>query len=85
MISEFLGIGWNIFGKFLWWKINYFRILEIIKIVRKFQKYGIISSLLIRAFLKNCWDMFGNFDVENLFYWIIGNVGIVAFICIMIV
>ena len=64
----------GIFLKFLWWKINYFRILEI---VRKFRKCGIISSLLIRVFLKNCWDMLGNFDVENLFYWIIGIVEII--------
>ena len=31
-------------------------------------------------FLKICWDIFKNFSVENLFYWIIGNVEIVEII-----
>ena len=51
--------------------------MEIIRIVGKFWNCGIISSLLICEFLKICWDIFENFNVENLFYWIIGNVGIV--------
>ena len=64
----------------LLWKINYFRILKIIRIIGKFRKCGIISSLLICEFLKICWDIFENFNVENLFYWIIRNVGIVEIV-----
>ena len=30
--------------------------------------------------MKICWDIFKNFNVENLFYWIIGNVGIVEIV-----
>ena len=54
--------------------------MEFIRIVENFRKCGIIVSLLIREFLKNCCDIFRNFDVENLFYWIIGNVGIVEIV-----
>ena len=54
--------------------------MEIIRIIGKFQKCGIISSLLICEFLKICWDIFENFNVENLFYWIIRNVGIVEIV-----
>ena len=54
--------------------------MEIIRIVGKFRNCGIISSLLICEFLKICWDIFKNFNVENLFYWIIGNVGIVEIV-----
>ena len=60
--------------------MNYFRILKIIRVVENFRNFGVISSLLICEFLKICWDIFGNFKVENLFYWIIGNVGIVEII-----
>ena len=62
------------------WRINYFQILEIIRIIEKFQKCGTISCLLICEFLKICWDIFENFNVENLFYWIIRNVGIVEIV-----
>ena len=51
--------------------------MEIIKIVEKFRNFGVISRLLICEFLKICWDIFENFNVKNLFDWIIGNVGIV--------
>ena len=54
--------------------------MKIIRIVGKFRNCGIISSLLICEFLKICWDIFKNFNVENLFYWIIGNVGIVEIV-----
>ena len=64
----------------LLWKINYFRILKIIRIIGKFRKCGIISSLLICEFVKIFWDIFEYFNVENSFYWIIGNVGIVEII-----
>ena len=51
--------------------------MKIIRIIEKFRKCGIILSLLICEILKICWDIFENCNVENLFYWIIGNVGIV--------
>ena len=70
----------GVFSEFLWWKISYFRILKIIRIVGNFQNYDIISCLLMCEFLKICWDIFKNFSVENLFYWIIGNVEIVEII-----
>ena len=49
---------------------EYWKLLELLK---NSEKCGIISSLLICKFLKICWDIFESFNVENLFYWIIGE------------
>ena len=69
--------------KILLWKIYYFRILEIIRIVGNFWNCGIISNLLICEFFRIYWNIFSNFIVKNLFYWIIGNVGIVEIVGIV--
>ena len=79
LICEFSRI-FGIFSIILLWKSIYFRILEIIRIVEKFRNCGIISRLLICELLKICWDIFRNFNVKILFYWIIGNVGIVEIV-----
>ena len=52
--------------------------MKIIRIVGKFRNCGIISNLLICEFFRIFWNIFGNFIVENLFYWIIGNVEIIG-------
>ena len=41
--------------------------MEIIKIIGKFQKCGILSSLLICEFLKICWDIFENLELWHSF------------------
>ena len=46
----------------------------------KFRNCGIISNLLICEFLKICWNIFGNFSVENKLYWIVEIVEIVGII-----
>ena len=94
---EFINMWMRIFGIFsviLLWKINYFWILEIIRIVEKIQNWSIISSLLICEFLKIFWDTFrilmwkiyviGLLGLLELLK-LLGNFGIVAFICIMVV
>ena len=57
--------------------------MEIIRIVEKLRNCGICDNLLICEFLRICWNTFSNFIVENLFYWIIGNVGIVEIVGIV--
>ena len=52
-------------------------------IIGKFRNCGIISNLLICEFLKICWNIFGNFFVENELYWIIEIVGIVEIVGII--
>ena len=81
----------GIFSVILLWKINYSQILEIIRIIEKFQKCGTISRLLIWEFLKFFWDiliwkiyfigLLGMLELLNL----LRNFGIVSFICIMVV
>ena len=48
------------------------------EIVGKLRNCGIISNLLICEFLKICWNIFGNFIVENELYCIIEIVGIIG-------
>ena len=55
----------------------------MIGIVGKFQNCGIIPNLLICEFFRIYWNIFSNFIVKNLFYWIIGNVGIVEIVGIV--
>ena len=79
MIWIFFGI-FVILGIFFWLINNCFGLLKIMGIVGKFRNCDIISKFFICEFLGICWSVFKNFNVENLFYWIIGNVGIVEIV-----
>ena len=70
----------GIFAVILLWKISYFQILGIIRIIEKFWNCDINSSMLMCEFLKICWYIFGNFNMKILFYWVIENVGIIGIV-----
>ena len=70
----------GIFAAILLWKISYFQILGIIKIIEKFGNCDINSCILMCEFLKICWCILGNFNVKILFCWVIENVGIIGIV-----